>query len=258
MKILGRIALVIAIVACIGAIVFANKLGATRDALVVDKTQLTADKAKLNTELASTRTELGNTKQALVKANDDITTANGVIDGLKTSLATKSKEAEGLKATVAEKEHDVQVAKTELTAVQDKLKQIQDVTESDDFKHVKQIREQLNTQTEENKLLAQQMLSMKTDIDGLKQRITDLTTTPINLRGHVAAVQDSWGFIVLDMGRDQRVQTNTDFLVYRDTKLVSKVQVRSVGETTSVAEILPDFAHPKASIKPKVGDLVVH
>ena len=66
-------------------------------------------------------------------------------------------------------------------------------------------------------------------------------------------MQDNWGFVIIDIGRDKSVQTNTDFIVSRDDKMVAKVQVRKVGDNTSVAEILPGF--PKT--QPQVGDAVV-
>jgi len=81
-----------------------------------------------------------------------------------------------------------------------------------------------------------------------------LTTTPTNLRGRVVAVQDNWGFVVLNLGRDQRVQPNAEFIVFRNNKMITKVKVRSVGENTSVAESLKGFQLSQ----PRVGDLIVH
>jgi len=60
--------------------------------------------------------------------------------------------------------------------------------------------------------------------------------------------------VVLDVGRNDRVQTNAQFLVYRDDKMIGKVQVNSVQATTCIAEILPDYR----TDNPRVGDLVVH
>ena len=61
-------------------------------------------------------------------------------------------------------------------------------------------------------------------------------------------------FVVLDIGRSQHVTSNAQFLVYRDSKMIGKVQVLSVGASTSVAEVLPEYQRGT----PRVGDLVIH
>jgi hypothetical protein len=88
----------------------------------------------------------------------------------------------------------------------------------------------------------------------MKQKIVELTTTPIGVHGRVSVVQGKWGFIVLDVGHAQKVQPNTEFLVYRDSKLVSKVKVVSVADQNCVAQILPDYLKRP----PLPGDLAVH
>ena len=74
------------------------------------------------------------------------------------------------------------------------------------------------------------------------------------MRGHVSFVQGKWGFLVLDVGQEQKVRPNTEFLVYRDSKFIAKVQVVSVATHNSIAQILPEYLRQP----PISGDLVVH
>ena len=95
---------------------------------------------------------------------------------------------------------------------------------------------------------------MRDENQQLKDKVVELSTTPANLHGRVANVQDKWNFLVLDIGQQQQVRKNAQFLIYRDHKPVGNVQVLSVGPTTSVAEILPGTRHET----PRVGDVAVH
>jgi DNA repair exonuclease SbcCD ATPase subunit len=251
---LARIALVIAILACAGSLFFANKLGQIRDGLKTDVANLTADKNKLTADLAAANNNIANLRANLAKLTEDLNTTTANLEGTKIALSQKQQEADNLKQSLTEKATELETVRGELASANETLKKIQEITSGEDFKNIEQIKERLTAQAEENKILGQQLLVMRETNASLQQRVEELTTTPLNLRGRVAAVQDSWGFCVLDIGRDQRVQTNANFLVYRDTKLIGKLQIRTVGETTSIAEVLPEFQRGTL----RVGDLVVH
>jgi hypothetical protein len=257
MKMFARIALVLAILACGTALFLANKLGGIRDGLKRDKEQLIVEKNKLTTDLASTTDKLNTTTKALTKANEDLTATAGLLEGEKVKVAQKTQEADACKVTVAEKTTELDKTKSDLVTAQGDLKKIQDSMAAagiTDFGNVEQLRVKLSAQTEESKILGQQLLAMRDENGHMKQKVEELSVTPVNLRGTVAEIRPNWGFVVLDLGKNQRVQTNTAFLVYRDAKLVGKVQVRTVGQSTSIAEVLPEFQRADF----RVGDLVVH
>jgi len=257
MKIFGRIALVVAILACGGALFFANKLGKDRNDLRVVRDGLIGDKTKLTADLATTTETLKNTKQTLDRKSEELVATLGTLEGTKASLAQKSQEAETLKQTVADKSRDLEQVKGDLATVQKTMDQITKSMKDaglDDISNIDQLRDKIVNQTEDFKILGRQMIVMRDENNMLKAKVEELSTTPVNLRGTVAEVQNNWGFVVLDLGKNQRVQPNTNFLVYRDTKLVGKVQVRAVGQAVSVAEVLPEYLRAVL----RVGDLVVH
>jgi hypothetical protein len=74
-----------------------------------------------------------------------------------------------------------------------------------------------------------------------------------NLSGEVVEVNDQWNFVVLNLGRTNRLPENLKMLVARGDKLVARLQVSRVMGKVSVAEILPD-ANVEAV---KVGDRVI-
>jgi chromosome segregation ATPase len=233
---------------------FASNLGKDRNELRVVRDGLIQDKNKLTADLNTTRTDLNNTRATLAKTTEDLNTAVANFEAKKVEIAQKDQEIGTLKEQVVAKGTELDQAKTELASAQETLKKIQVAIGGESLENFEKVREALANQAEENKILGQQLVAMRSLNKTLEEKVAELSTTPINLRGKVAAVQSSWGFVVLDVGRDRRVQTNTHFLVYRDTKLISKVQVRTVGESTSVAEVVPEFNKSN----PRVGDLVVH
>ena len=257
MKLLVRIALAIAIVAGGSALFFANKVGGIKKDLGDQVASLTTEKAKLTKNLADVRTELGTTKQELTKSQEDLNNTKGELEAGKIALTTKTHEADSLKASLNSKTAELDQAKVDRDTAQQAVKKIQDSLAAagiHDISNIDQLRDKIIAQTEETQILGKQLMTARADNAAMKQQIVDLTTIPSNLRGHVAAVQDNWGFVVLNLGRDQRVQTNTDFIVYRADKMVAKVQVRAVGENTSIAEILPG----SQLSQPRVGDSAVH
>jgi hypothetical protein len=123
-----------------------------------------------------------------------------------------------------------------------------------DVNDIEAMTKKMIAQTENIEVLGQQLEKMKDENTTLLATIEELRTTPVNLRGQIVGVRNDWGFCVLNVGKNDRVQTNTQFLVYRDTKFIGKLQVTEVGASTSIANILPEFTRTPL----RDGDLVVH
>ncbi|MEI8314825.1 MAG: hypothetical protein WCG79_05175 [Verrucomicrobiota bacterium] len=256
MKLISRIALAIAIVACIGAGIFAFKLGNSRDTWHTAADKFETEKTKLAKDLGDTRDDLTATKQDLTKTRDELTNTKGELEAGRVALATKAQEVDKLQASLNARAAELAQMKSDRDTAQQAAEDIKKTLADagTDIGSVAQIGDQIKAQSEENKILGQQLASVRKNVIVCQDKVAALTTTPSNLRGRIAAVQESWGFVIIDIGRDKSIQTNTDFIVSRDSKVVAKVQVRTVGDNTSVAEILPGF--PKTL--PQVGDAVVH
>ena len=254
---LGKIAPIIAILACLGSLFFAYQLS-------VDKKNKQAQIADLNDKVNTANADLAKTKSALKLAQNDLTQskndlakASADLQATKVALDQKTQEADGLKTQMADKDQQLQTAKTDLATVTDTIKKIQDGLASvgiTNITSVGELRDKIVSFGDENKVLGEQLASLHAENQQLKDKLEYLTTTPVGLRGHVTVVQEKWGFLVLDIGQAQRVQPNAEFLVYRDTKLVGKVQIVSVAANNSIAQILPEYQRST----PAVGDLIIH
>jgi hypothetical protein len=254
---LGKIAPIIVIVACLASLFFAYEL------FVMKKTHL-AKIADLQDKYDTTTADLGKTKSTLKQTQGDLTQsksdlakAGADLQGTKVALDQKTQEADGLKTQMADKDQQLQTAKTDLASATDTLKKIQDGLISvgiSNITSVGELRDKIVSFGDENKVLGQQLTSLHAENQQLKERLEYLTTTPVGLRGHVTVVQEKWGFLVLDVGQAQRVQPNAEFLVYRNTKLIGKVQVVSVAANNCIAQIMPEYLRST----PSVGDIIIH
>jgi myosin heavy subunit len=251
---LGKIAPVIVIVACLGSLYLAFNLGGKKKQLESDNAQLTQDLDSTKTQLSQAKAQLQKDAALLAQAKEDLDKANTDLASTKESLAKKTEEADSLQAKNTEIDQQLQAAKTQLTSAEETINTVKEIFQIKDISDLAKLREKLTAQAEESKMLGEQLSVMRQENIALKKQVEDLTTTPAGVRGRVSLVENNWGFVVLDIGDAQRVRRNSEFLIYRDTKLVSKVQITSVSANTSVAQILPGY--PGGT--PRPGDLAVH
>lgn len=254
---LGKIAPIIVILACLASGFFAYELQVMKKAHLGKIAELTDSYNTTSAELTSTKKTLKTAQGELTQSKSDLAKASTDLQATKVALDQKTQEADGLKTQMADKDQQLQKSKTDLAAAQDTLSKIREGLKSvgiEDISSVDKLRDKIVNLGDENKILAQQLTVLHTENTQMKEKLEYLTTTPVGLRGHVTVVQEKWGFLVLDVGQSQRVQPNAEFLVYRDTKLVGKVQVVSVAANNCIAQILPEYSRST----PAVGDLIIH
>jgi myosin heavy subunit len=254
---LGKIAPIIVIVACLGSLFFAYELQVMKKTHLTKIADLTDSYNTTTAELTKTKSTLKQTQGDLAQNKNDLAKASADLQATKVALDQKTQEADGLKTQVADKDQQLQTTKTDLASAQDTVKKIQDTLKGlgfEDINSVEKLRDKITSMGDENKVLGQELTSLHAENQQLKEKLEYLTTTPVGLRGHVTVVQEKWGFLVLDVGQAQRVQPNAEFLVYRDTKLIGKVQVVSVAANNCIGQIMPEYMHST----PLVGDLIIH
>ena len=254
---LGKIAPIIVILACLGSGFFAYELQVMKKTHLGKIADLTDSYNTTTAELGKTKSTLKKTQGDLTQSKDDLAKTSADLQATKVALDQKTQEADGLKTQMADKDKDLQQSKTDLASAQDTLKKISDglmkagIT---DIGNIDKLSDKVVSLGDENKILGQQLTTLHAENQQLKEKLDYLTTTPVGLRGHVTVVQEKWGFLVLDVGQTQRVQPNAEFLVYRDTQLIGKVQIVSVAANNCIGQIMPEYQRST----PVVGDLIIH
>ncbi|MGD0059258.1 MAG: hypothetical protein ABSD58_07555 [Verrucomicrobiia bacterium] len=254
---LGKIAPIIVVIISLGSLYLAFRLDGMKKAHLAKIASLSADLTTTKADLTKTKGTLKQTQADLTTTKSNLVQTTATLATTKTALDQKTQEANSLQTQLTDATNQLAQTKADLGTAQSTIKNIQDGLKEvgiTNINNIAELRDRIVSMGEENGVLGKQLTLLHAENERLNEKIVELSTTPVGLRGHISVVQGKWGFIVMDLGHSQRVQPNSEFLVYRDSKFVGKVQVVSVAANNCIAQILPDYLkHP-----PLPGDLVVH
>jgi hypothetical protein len=107
-------------------------------------------------------------------------------------------------------------------------------------KEFKAVQDNLAVANTENKILAQKIKKLETEL-AVYRDPNFFVTLPANLKGKVLVTDPKWNFVVLNVGEDQGVLERGELLVNRDGKLVAKVIVRTVQKDRCIANVVPGW-----------------
>jgi septal ring factor EnvC (AmiA/AmiB activator) len=254
---LARVAAIIIIIVSIGSLFFAFTLAGKKKEHLARIAQLNGSLTQAKSDLTKTQGTLKRTQTDLTKATNDLAQTTAALVATNAALDQKTQEATALQTQLTDAKNQLTQTGADLAKAQATVKNIQSALTDVGYTNISDLAELHNrivSMGEENKVLGQQLAVMHSENEKLQARVEELSTTPAGLRGHVSVVQSKWGFVVMDIGSSQRVQPKSEFLVYRDSKFVAKVQVISVSAKDCIAQILPQYM----KTPPQPGDLVVH
>ncbi len=206
----------------------------------------------LNKTFKATKEELKTSQEKLVETSKKV-------DQIEADIQTKTTELASAKNELTTKSTELTATKAKFSEVEIKLNAIQDDLGGREAKIVvgqlTESTEKLKALERENKIiedsLAQKiaLISKFEDQDRLRSK----GYAPDDLSGKVMAINKAWNFVVLDVGKDNRLVEGVELLVYRGETLIGKVRSVSVDATSAVADILPDSTKQEI----QVGDRVI-
>lgn len=227
---------------------------------------------------------------ALDSAQGQVTALNQQIEATKTEIAQKkeevsqlSSEKEKLAADLGEARSAAEKAKQDLTAEQDKIKDLESDNQAKDTRisELETTMAELEQQTAAPEVTPAAVETVEiqarlTELETLNQQLQDQNTALSaqmgelrrkddgrrklqmrqGLSGTILAVNQAWNFVVLSLGDRQGVVPNAEMLVQRDGEYLGKVRVTSVEPSTSIADILVRTVPRGLSVMP--GDRVIY
>lgn len=107
--------------------------------------------------------------------------------------------------------------------------------------------------TEEKEILIRQMDQIRYEL-GRFVGPTTKVVMPDGIEGAVQAIDSDWGFVIVDLGQKDGARENGELLVSREGKLVGKIQISSVEENRSIANVVPGWLQSDI----QVGDVVAY
>lgn len=199
-----------------------------------EKTAKTAALSKLE----KSQKDLGTATNNLATANKNLTSTRSDLAAAKSSVESLTRD----KSDLTDRLGKAQTQRDALQATLAKFEQLK-VTPEDIVKlqgDVKKAEEEYAGASNEGEIL-------KKKVDELLKRLAPLITVgsndvvelPPGLKGKVVAVDPKYDFVVLNIGEDHGVLPKAIMMVARDGRLIGKVQIVSVANTQSVANIMP-------------------
>jgi hypothetical protein len=234
-----RISLILAIVAALAVgslnfFVVKDKIGTLttdrntqRDGRVAAEGQL----AKTKKELAKTQDDLKQTQQQLADTQADLTKSQA-------NLAAQTKRGDQLSDKLAKTTQERDDAQNELAAYKISGLSAEQVSKLNHT--MKGLQDEIVALNEEKVVLQHARDRLQARLDKYEGTNTVVTLRP-DLRGKILVVDPKWEFVVLNIGDDEGVKPDSELLVSRDGKLVSKVIVRSLEKDRAIANVVPGW-----------------
>lgn len=102
-----------------------------------------------------------------------------------------------------------------------------------------------------------QLKAMQAQLAAIQKREQDVASghAMLGLRGRVLAVNREYNFVVLDLGSNKGVSSNTTMIVQRGGSMVGRIRTVSVEPSQTVADIVPNSVPAGVVVQP--GDTVI-
>ena len=249
---------------------FANQLRGVEEALRGGKfptlgLQYTGDFMTDTSQPAASVSQSGERWNA---TNDDLTSTKGTLKTTEENLTEQKAKNQELTLQADKLSKDLATTKSDLESTNSKLKvtaeQLQAFEESlkgkkpdELFQEINDLSEKVKVAESEQKMLTAAREKSESELKKLKDQL-EMTkpggTKSISLSGRILAVNPTWNFVILDLGKNDMVVEGLTMVIYRGEKMIGRIKTVTVDAQTSVADILPDT--PARAIE--VGDQVVY
>jgi len=162
----------------------------------------------------------------------------------RSDLAAAKSSVESLtkdKADLTDRLGKAQTQRDALQATLAKFEQLH-VTPEDILKlqgDKKKLDEEYAGASNESDILKKEIEALHRRFDPLTIQTTNDVVEPAGLKGKVVAVDPKYDFVVLNIGEDHGVLPKGIMMIARDGRLIGKVQIVSVANTQSIANIMP-------------------
>jgi hypothetical protein len=214
-----------------------NEPATTLDKAAIAARTTFEERNKFKNDLDGAKTKLADSESQVQKLTTDYTAAKKDLDEKTTALT---------KATT-----DLQTASSELKDLKDKLggRSI-DVM----IKDLNDATEKAQAITIEKKIVDDALAKANADIEKYKEfdRLREAKEAPLDLTGRVVAIDKTWNFVVLDVGKDNKLVENVELTVYRGNQMIGKVRTASVDAKVAIADVIPDLTPGEIQVGDKV------
>ena len=202
----------------------------------------------------TTQSDLSSTQNKLKSTEENLTEQKAKNQELSLQADKLSKDLETTKTDLESTNSKLKVSSEKLQAYEDGLK---GKKPEELFQELTDLSEKIKVAESETKLLSSAKEKSDAELKKLRDQIE--MTKPggnksITLSGRILAVNPTWNFVILDLGKNDQVVEDLKMVVYRGDKKIGNIKTATVDAQTSVADILPGTSATAI----EVGDQVVY
>lgn len=249
---------------------FANQLRAVEESLrggkfstlglqytgdfMTDTAQPAASVSQAGEKWNTTSDDLTSTRGNLKTTEESLTEQKAKNQELALQADKLSKDLESTKSSLESTNSKLKITSEQLQVFQDGLK---GKKPDELFQEINDLSEKVKVAEGEQKILTAAKDKSEAELKKLREQV-EMTkpggTKSMSLSGRVLAVNPTWNFVILDLGKNDQVVEGLNMVVYRGEKMIGKIKTVTVDAQTSVADVLPGT--PATAIE--VGDQVVY
>jgi len=221
---------------------------------MTDTSQPAASVSQSGERWNATNDELTGTKGTLKTTEENLTEQKAKNQELSLQADKLSKDLESTKSALESTNSKLKVTAEQLQAFEESLK---GKKPDELFQEINDLSEKVKVAESEQKMLAAAREKSESELKKLKDQLE--MTKPggaksVSLSGRILAVNPTWNFVILDLGKNDMVVEGLTMVIYRGEKMIGRIKTVTVDAQTSVADILSDT--PARAIE--VGDQVVY
>ena len=249
---------------------FANQLRAVEESLrggkfptlglqytgdfMTDTSQPAATVNQAGEKWNGTQSDLTGTQSKLKTSEESLTEQKAKNQELTLQADKLSKDLESTKSDLESTNSKLKITAEQLQSYEEGLK---GKKPDELFQEINDLSEKVKVAEGEQKILAAAKERTETELKKLKDQIE--MTKPggaktLSLSGRILAVNPTWNFVILDVGKNDQIVEGLTMVIYRGEKMIGRIKTVTVDAQTSVADVLPGT--PAAAIE--VGDQVVY
>ncbi|MSR65469.1 MAG: hypothetical protein EXS18_06775 [Verrucomicrobiae bacterium] len=237
---LGKIAVIVALVAGLAALGLTFVIKPKQDKLKADLATTTSSLDTTQKSLTSTKNDLGSTKKTLEDTKTELVTT-------KTDLATTKSDKEKAEAKFSEADKRAADLTQQVAERDAKLADI-DKKIAEAGAPIEELKGKINELTQqvtviegEKKTLSEKVKQQEVELAQLMGK-DGRVVLPTGLRGKILVYEKNWNFVVLNVGKRDGAIENGELTVFRNTKIVGRIRLTAVNTHLAIANILPQWS----------------
>ncbi len=256
---LQKILLVLAVIFMLGSGVVGYLNKSKLDETVTAKTNAEAATQTAKAETVTTKKTLKDTGDKLTAETAKVTEMEQTLAAKEGDLAKATADVTNLTAQLTDKTAALDAANAEM----EKLKAAPvagttpEVVPTDNAAQVAELTGQIEALKSEKAIIGDKLVAAESKTKELSAVVAKAKNAMMvkGMEGQVVAVNQAWGFVVLNLGDRSGAVNNAEMVVMRDGDRIGKIKITSVEPSTSIADIVPSSVPSGQRVLP--GDRVI-